>query len=292
MPKSTTFIREQRTYCGTQYMTVDLFQYTESAQMTARKPRRRREKVSPPKQRNLNSKRARRYFIQLVNANFGPGDIHFTATYGQDHLPETEEDAKREVRNYIRRVEYRRKKLGLPPMKYIIVTEYGANKKRIHHHIIMSGGISRDDLELMWTRERINWKKAERDPAYRQSLRRIGYANADRLQPGENGLEALARYLMKDPAGKKRWSGSQNLEKPVRATNDTKYSLRALERFAGSGMIWEREFWEKQYPGYTLAGPPDMAVEAQPPDEMNNWIIYTKLRKQREQSSERMVRNE
>lgn len=279
MYRSTTFIREQRTYCGAQYMTVDLFQYTEAAQMATRKHRRRREKVSLPKQRNLNSKRARRYFIQLVNANFGLEDIHFTATYDRDHLPETEEDAKREVRNYLRRVEYRRRKLGLPPMKYIVVTEYGANGKRIHHHIIMSGGISRDDLELMWTQERINWKKAERDPAYRRSLRRIGYANADRLQFGENGLEALARYLMKDPAGKKRWSGSQNLEKPVRATNDTKYSVRMLERFAESGMIWEREFWEKRYPGYTLAGAPDIAVEATPPDEMNNWIIFAKLRK-------------
>lgn len=279
MARSATFIREQRTYCGEQYMTVDLFQYTEAGQLAVRKPRRRREKVSPPKQRNLNDKRARRYFIQLINTNFSQGDIHLTVTYDRDHLPETEEDAKREVRNYLRRVEYRRKKLGLPPMKYIVVTEYGAKGKRIHHHIIMSGGISRDDLELMWTQERINWKKAERDPDYRRSLRRTGYANADSLQSGENGFEALARYLMKEPAGKKRWSGSQNLEKPVRATNDTKYSVRMLERFAGSGMIWEREFWEKRYPGYTLAGTPDMAVDAAPPDEMNNWIIFAKLRK-------------
>ncbi len=293
MPKAVTFIREQRTYCGKQYMTVDLFQYTEAASKAARRtPRRRREKVSPPKQRSLNEKRARRYFIQLINANFGPLDYHMTLTYAPGELPEDEEAAKREARNFLRRVDRRRKKLGLPPMKYVMVTECRARKEtgelvRIHHHIIMSGGtgpdgrelITRDDLELMWSRERINWKKAERDISYRQSVKRIGYANADRLQPGENGLEALGKYLTKDPAGKKRWSCSQNLEKPVRAVNDSKFSVRKLEAIAGSGMIWTRDFWEKQYPGYTLAGPPEIAVEATPPDEVNNWVIFAKLRR-------------
>lgn len=292
MSRSATFIRERRTYCGTHYMTVDLYQYTEAAQQAARAPRRRREKVSAPKQKNLNDKRARRYFIQLANANFGPGDFHVSLTYSPGYLPDSEEAAKREAKNFLRRVDRRRKKLGLPPLKYILVTECGIKKAtgcpvRIHHHIIMSGGftpdgrelLTRDDLELMWTRERVNWKRAERDLKYRQSVRRIGFVNTDRLQPGENGMEALCRYLTKDPAGKKRWSCSQNLEKPVQTTNDSKYSIRKLEGYASSGAIWDTEFWEKQYPGYTLAGAPDMALEVTPPDDVNNWIIFAKLRK-------------
>ena len=62
--------------------------------------------------------------------------------------------------------------LGLEPLKYILVTEGGTDKdgnlKRIHHHILMNGGPGnfRDDAELLWTRERINWKKAEEDKFY------------------------------------------------------------------------------------------------------------------------------
>ena len=287
MLHTTTFIREQRTTCGKRkdFMTVELFQYTEAAQTAVRRrPRKRRERVSAPKQKNLNEKRARRYFIQLVNGNFGADDYHVSLTYSPDTIPESEEAAKREAKNFLRRVEYRRKKLGLSPLKYVLVTECGISKRtgklvRVHHHIIMSGGIPRDDLELMWTKDRIDWKKIERDPESRKSIRRIGFVNCDRLQPAENGMEALCRYLTKDPARKKRWSCSQNLEKPERAVNDTRYSMRKLERLAGSGVIWDREFWEKQYPGYTLAGVPELALEITPPDDMNNWIIFAELRR-------------
>lgn len=287
MSRERVFCREQRTYCGNEYMTVELYQYSQTAAEAARAPRRRRERVSAPKQKNLNNKRARRYFTQLLNTNFGAGDYHLSVTYSPGRLPGTMEQAKRDAVNYLRRIDRRRKKNGLPPLKYVLVTE-GTEKKltgkliRLHHHIIVNGGLSRDDLELMWTDERINWKRAETDRTYRNGIKSIGFANCDNIQPGENGLEAMAKYLTKDPAGKKRWSCSQNLEKPVAVKNDHKYSVRKLETIARSGDIWAREFWEEQYGGYTLAGSADMAVEAEPPGEFNNWIIYAKLRKIRE----------
>lgn len=86
--------------------------------------------------------------------------------------------------NYLRRIAYRRNKLGLEPLKYILVTEYkytkdGQSIKRIHHHIIMNGGLDRDDVEMMWTKDRINWKKTS-DPEYRASIKQLGWVNADR----------------------------------------------------------------------------------------------------------------
>lgn len=87
-----------------------------------------------------------------------------SCTYSSDNLPPTVEESEIIVRNYLRRIAYRRKKLGLEPLKYILVTEYkhdrsGQILKRIHHHIIMNGGMDRDEVELMWTNERINWKR-------------------------------------------------------------------------------------------------------------------------------------
>lgn len=283
------FIREHRTYCGEQYMTVDIFQYTQEGQNAATKKRKRREKVTSPKVANGNDKRARRYLSALINTNFGKDDISLTLTYSNENMPESDTEAQKEIRNYMNRVKHRREKLGLTPLKYVLVTEFGVKQTtgelvRIHHHLVVNGGLSRDDLELMWTHERINWKQVEKEDAaglriYRSNISRIGFANADRLQEGENGFEALARYLLKSPNGKKRWSSSKNLEKPVRTTNDHKYTRRKLDKLCTSGEIYSRQWWESAYPGYTLAGSAETALEIEQPDEYNNWIVYAKLRK-------------
>lgn len=229
--------------------------------------------------------------MQLIHANFGSEDIHQTLSFRSEYMPGSKEEADRQVQNYLRRVDYRRKLLGLPPMKRIVIAEGGDVSKRTgkqtryHYHIIMSGGIPRDDLELMWNTKRINWKRLsagdEKARKYRAELTCsvIGWANADRLRPQENGLEQIANYLSKDPKGRKRWHASKNLEKPVRATNDSKYTRRQFEKVCISGEIYLRSFWEKKYPGYTLAGSSEFAVEAEAPDDINGWRIFAKLRR-------------
>ncbi len=72
----------------------------------------------------------------------------------------------------------------------------------------MNGGLDRDDVEMMWTKDRINWKKTS-DPEYRASIKQLGWVNADRLQMNENGIEGLCKYIVKDPQGKKRYSSSR-----------------------------------------------------------------------------------
>ena len=113
-----SFIREKKIYCGDHYREVDIFTYT-TAQKTAASRGKRSKKVqeSEPKQKNLNDKNARRYFVQLGNLNFGddPDALHVTATYSAKYLPPTVEAAEKEVSNYLRRVAYARKKEGLPP---------------------------------------------------------------------------------------------------------------------------------------------------------------------------------
>ena len=259
------YIREKKIYCG-DYLEVDIIPRSRT-EVVEKGKRHKKKKLSPPKQKNLNEKNARRYFIQLANTNFGKGDLQVHPTYSDDELPETIEDAEREVRNYLRRVDYKRKKEGLDPLKYLLVTEYqtegeGEKPIRIHHHIMMNAGLDRDTVEALWSRRK---KKGEK---HKKS---IGFVNADRLQPDEYGLEAISRYLMKNPKGKKRWSSSKNLDRPEMRPNDHKYSKRQVEKLAKYPE--GRSFWEKKYPGYWL-------TEATPVyNDLTGWSIYLKMRK-------------
>ena len=296
-----TFIREKKVYCGPEYLEVDLYPYTKTQAEAAKGTRSRRKKVSQPKQMNLNDKNARRYFTQLGNTNFGEGDLHVTLTYNKQHLPPGIDAAENEVSNFLRRVKYARSKKGLPPLKYMLVTEYktardGDKPTRIHHHIIMSGGLDRDEIENLWRkRKKAGQKRGDK----------IGFANADRLQPQGNGIAALCTYITKQPGGKKRWTSSQNLDRPgdeindpgepprtntqrrysgsvnltapISRTNDYAYSKKELARIARDppGV----EYWEKRYPGYTLILDDEYAFQPVYNEETGHWAAYVKLRR-------------
>lgn len=268
------FIREKKIDCAN-YREVDIIPRTDNAERAVKGRRGKRHRVTEPKQKDLNDKNARRYLVQLGNGNFGINDIHLSLTYSNKYLPDNVEAAEREANNYLRRIAYRRKKLGIEPLKYILVTEYKNSKEgtsivRIHHHIIMNGGLSRDDVELMWTKNRINWNKAD-DAEYRSKIEQIGFANADRLQINENGIEALCKYITKEPCGKKRWSSSRNLERPVeQPPADYKYSRRQVENLAKS-CDCGKEYFEKRFANYNIA---DCRAEWY---EETGWHIYLKM---------------
>lgn len=277
------FIREKKIDCQN-YREVDVIPRTDNAEKAAKGKRGKRVKATEPKQKDLNDKNARRYLTQLGNGNFGAGDIHTTCTYSDKYLPETVEEAEKIVGNYLRRIAYRRKRQGLEPLKYILVSEYGFSKDdpeqehpiRIHHHIIMNGGQSRDEVEMMWTAERINWRKHEADIHYIDTVEKMGWVNADRIQTNENGIEALCNYVTKNPNGKKRWSSSRNLERPVILPNaDNVYTRKKVERLAKS-TDQGREFFEKRFKGYTIS-------EIKPEyHEQTGWHIYLKMWKKPE----------
>lgn len=285
---SKVFMREKKVDCG-RYREADIIPRTEKADRAAKGKRGKRKKVTAPRQKDLNEKNAKRYLVQLGNGNFGVGDLHVTYTYDNDHLPGSIEEAERIVNNHLRRIAYRRGKLGLEPLKYILVTEYKFDKggqmiRRVHHHIIMNGGLARDDVELMWTADRINWKKAEKDPEYRASIKQMGWVNADRLQINENGIEALCKYIVKDPQGKKRWSSSRNLVRPLELPNaDYKYTKKQIENLAKSADCG-KEFFTKQFPDYDIKEITPVYYEE------TGWHIYLKMWKKPGKKSKRAGR--
>lgn len=269
-----SFIREKKIYCGKDYLEVDIYSISEN-QLEKRKGKRsKKEKVSIPAQKVLNDKNARRKFIQLAEANFGKEGYSVTLTYSEEFLPDTLEEAEKEVRNYLRRVARRRKKEGLEDLKYMLVTSSrektvdGVEKPvRIHHHILINSGLDRNVVEDLWRRRK---RKGEKEG------RSLGYANADRIQPNANtGIEALANYLAGNPTQKRRWTCSQNLERPVQRTNDYRYSRKKVMKLAIHPE--ELSYWEKLYPGYEITD--KLRGFEAIYNDFTGWAIYLKLRK-------------
>ena len=180
-------------------------------------------------QRN-NEERSRRKLIQLIDANFSGKDYHVTLTYAG--TPPEYEKARTDVKNFLRAVKRRREQRGLDELKYVYTIEDAeeGKKKRIHIHAIMNGGISREEIEQIWER---------------------GYANVDNLQPDENGLEAIARYITKQQRNRRKWARSRNLKLPKVRTSDTKVSNARVRRLAVDFPNSAKEIMERLYPNYS-----------------------------------------
>lgn len=262
--KRKCFIRAKTIHCGiTGYKEIDIVPRTNLQDISVR-GKRKRIRESSPKQKNLNDKNSKRNLVQVVNGNFTEGDIHVSATYKNKYLPKTVEEAKRILTNFLRRVDGKMKKQGIE-LKYVAVTEYNFAKDddektvRIHHHLIINGGLDRDEIEDLWcSRRKKGEKKGER----------LGWINADRLQLDKNGLEALCKYITKSKKSKKGWSSSRNLIRPYSTKNDSKFSKREVERIAKSNDPVKEI--EEKYPQLDIA---EVKVKHY---EEDGWHIYVK----------------
>lgn len=137
---------------------------------------------------------------RLINENFTDRDLWLTFTYDNEHLPpDGDIDAAiKNVQKFIRRVNYQRKKRGLPNARYVYVTAYNPTEEiRWHHHIVMDGDMDMDVVEGCW----------------KQSSRN----EVRRLQKDENGLTGMAKYIVEEKnrvKSEKRWNSSQGLRDP------------------------------------------------------------------------------
>lgn len=190
---------------------------------------------TPAKQKRLNDERARRHLIQLADANFTEEDYHLTLTYRRET---TVEQCRRDVRNFLLRVKRFREKYGIGELKYIYTIEGGREKKhgagitRVHVHMLINKGVTREKLEEMWE---------------------MGYANTDRLQPTERGLEEIASYIIKEADhGGRKYCASRNLKQPQKRVTDARTSNRAVKRIASFIRNEAKAETERMYPAYSF----------------------------------------
>lgn len=227
--------RLKEIYSGNR-MELEIYPYWDTRPKGIKAHRLKESRIA---QKRQNEKDSRKKFVRLLCSNFTRKDLHVTLTYetndGQ-RLPNIDE-VQRDVRNYLARINRRRKKAGLDAAKYMYVVEgakeEGERRTRIHAHLILEGGISRDEIESMWP---------------------FGYANADRLQPNDFDLEGLGRYLMKDPSGRRRWCASKNLKQPEVKIYDHKIKRRAIADIENNRDA-ARAVIAKLYPEYWLHDP-------------------------------------
>lgn len=236
-----SFVREKRTICADRYMEVDIYPISERERHAGRAAK---ENPSRTAQANLNERTAHRQRIWKANHNFTERDFHLSLTYKNKFLPKSEAEARRNLANYMRRVNRELARRGEERAKVYGVTAHSEPKSargavRWHHHVMIhAGSLTRDELEALWQAGR----GAEREP--------IGYANADRLQFEHNSLERLVKYFEQQP--NRCWTQSNNLLAPRQPRpNDGKYTRAGLARICKSTAHLP-DFWAAKYPGWRL----------------------------------------
>lgn len=216
-------------------------------------PRKKERFESKESQKNLNNKNSKKKVVRLVNANFGKDDLYITVTYQDGYLP-NEEQARKDMQNYIRRLKRYRKKNGLEELKYIYAIGYEdepekSKKIRIHHHMIINK-MDRDIVEDLWGK---------------------GRADCKRLKPDDFELTGVAKYIASQ--GPERWSASRNLKKPKISTSRTGFTRRkALKLISEPGSF--KEIFEKQYPDLIYKD-----YEAYYSEESPGVYLYIRMRK-------------
>lgn len=199
-------------------------------------------------QKELNARKAEERLVQIINANFGAGDHLVTCTYAQGKEPSDLKEAQKHMRNYLSRVKRLCKKRGLPDPEYVYVTETTTSNRwgtRYHHHMVMACGLSRAEVEGLWTKVH-------------------GICNTKAAQKLKEGLTGWAKYIAKQVcAGKNadlystrhRWAASKGLKVPAATEADKKISRRRVERIAQDiqrDPDLAKLHMEACYPGYEV----------------------------------------
>lgn len=175
---------------------------------------------------------AKRKLIRLAHTNFTPDDIRFDLTYNAQNYPESAEAAQKQMQLFLRRLRRYRKKIGLPDLKYIGVTEIGKRGLRFHHHLLLNcGDMTARTLAELWGK---------------------GYTTIKPLQFNDTGIVDLAKYFVKEPILGKRWIASKNLQQPIEQIADGRISAKRINEFCCSAED-NREDIEKLYKGYRLS---------------------------------------
>ena len=220
--------------------------------------RRKLKATSPTSEamKAVNDRNARKRFERFANCNFQVGkDYALSLTY-DDNAPEDPAVCNREIRNYLARVNRARKRKKLPPARYMGVLETG-KLGRLHHHLLIEGGLDRDEMEALWGK---------------------GFANCDRIQAGKGGLLALVRYMTKGfsnkrDKGRHRYIFSRNLKRPRVTESRTRISRHQAELIREDADAQGEIIFRKKYPEMAME---EMTVSQS--EWMPGCYIYARLR--------------
>lgn len=224
--------KEHTVLSNNKFLTVQI--YPEYAKFNKGK-RRSKYKPTSEAQKKLNEQNRFWKIAHLCNENFIDGkDLKIELTYSSENLPADLTQAKRDIANFKRRVNRARKSKGLPNAKCFSVIEQGKKSERFHHHIIISGGLSWEELDEIWGK---------------------GFTRATKLRfDKQTGLQSLVAYMLKNPAhedGKAAYSITRNMTPPKEETHTQRLSHKQLDFFAS---YTDTSALEILYPGFEIVG--------------------------------------
>lgn len=183
--------------------------------------------------RKWNDTLQKKNIIRKINHNFKSGDLYGTLTYPKEIYPNSIEDAKKNMVNFIKRIKTRLKKknIDLNEFKYVYATEK-SEKGRVHHHFIMNSLLTMDEVMECWNKG--------------------GYHKISKIDyDAKFALTGLATYLCKEHSDRrkseKRYSCSKNLDNPIVTRNYSKFSERKVKKMVSDEALIAT-LLEKEYP--------------------------------------------
>lgn len=142
-----------------------------------------------------NEREAVRKLGRILNTNFADGLLFVTLKYEDEYLPADYEELKKNASKFLRKL-----RSIAPDLHYVMVNANWSPRKhckaRLHHHLIVPI-MSMDMLAELWTVGKV-YTELVRNP---------------------NDLTTLAAYLVDNvhdlPAGRKKWTTSKGMDKPI-----------------------------------------------------------------------------
>ena len=145
-----------------------------------------------------NEREAVKNLARILNTNFKQGDLWLTLGYPNEELPEDAEAAKKQLEKFLRKCRDMLKKEG-KQLRYVVSTSETSTKTggraRVHHHVVMDP-VGYEAVCRLWPSAFISYRRLD----------------------GRGDYTGIARYMVMnagDANGKKRWSTSKGLEKPI-----------------------------------------------------------------------------
>lgn len=147
-----------------------------------------------------NEREAVKNLARILNCNFRQGDMWITLTYPENTLPAGREDAKKDLEKFLRKCREAYRKATGKALRYVVAVsdrdgKTGEISKRMHLHIVMDA-LAYEVITALWPAEDVTYRRLD----------------------GRGDYTGIARYMVTNagPAdGKKRWSTSKGLRKPI-----------------------------------------------------------------------------
>ncbi len=253
--------------------------------------RRRKQR---PCQEALNRRNAAKRIARLIETNFTERDYVVTLTYDYGAIdrghgsyadavdrweklgfPRCEDDARRDLNNYWRRLKTRMRAVGRDAAEFMHLyvlestrepRDADPNPLPAHWHVhavVRAPGLTREEIKDLWP---------------------FGVVRADELSMANGDAARLGAYMAKGhgterigPDGRRlrRWGHSRNLREPEVTISDRKISRRRAALVARDVMQWGRQILEQVYPGYRCVEEPQVRFS----DFVAGAYIYARLRK-------------